>query len=83
MTTAEHIAPAPVETLSHASRSGAALDENHAPETNGRMAVCRRCGIQTDGPHGRHTPHEPQLARADEWLRREEVQQKIALLSRR
>ncbi len=48
---------------------GARLDEHHLPETNGRMAVCRRCGIRTDGPDGRrHLPQKAQLARSNEWL---------------
>jgi methyl coenzyme M reductase subunit C-like uncharacterized protein (methanogenesis marker protein 7) len=48
---------------------GTRLDEHHLPETNGRMAVCRRCGIQTDDPQGlHHVPAERQLTRADEWL---------------
>jgi hypothetical protein len=47
---------------------GSRLDEHHAPETNGRMSVCRRCGAQTDGPKGRHVPNERQLERALQWL---------------
>ena len=48
---------------------GARLDEHHSPETNGRIAVCRRCGARTDGPKGhRHVPSEGQLARSDQWL---------------
>jgi len=35
---------------SEASYVGSQLDEHHAPETNGRMSVCRRCGTSTDGP---------------------------------
>jgi len=51
-----------------AQQLGSRLDEHHAPETNGRMSVCRRCGAQTDGPEGRHIPHEQQLDRALQWL---------------
>lgn len=52
-----------------ASLLGARLDEHHSPETNGRMAVCRRCGAQTDGPAGRqHVPHELRLAHSSAWL---------------
>jgi hypothetical protein len=48
---------------------GARLDEDHSPETNGRMAVCRRCGIQTDDPQGRkHVPDERQMIRSTRWL---------------
>jgi hypothetical protein len=48
---------------------GAQLDEHHAPETNGRMAVCRRCGALTDSPAGRqHTPHASQMDRSAQWL---------------
>ena len=51
-----------------ARQLGSRLDEHHAPETNGRMSVCRRCGAQTDGPKGLHIPDERQLARAMRWL---------------
>jgi hypothetical protein len=45
------------------------LDEHHAPETNGRMSVCRRCGALTNGPAGlHHIPHERQLSRSNDWL---------------
>ena len=54
------------------SAVGARLDEHHAPETNGRMAVCRRCGTQTDSPEGRqHVPSERQLTRSSDWLEKE------------
>jgi hypothetical protein len=52
-----------------ASHAGTQLDEHHAPETNGRMSVCRRCGSTTDGPVGlHHVPAERQLIRSNEWL---------------
>jgi hypothetical protein len=51
-----------------AQQLGSRLDEHHAPETNGRMSVCRRCGAQTDGPKGLHIPDERQLERALKWL---------------
>jgi hypothetical protein len=48
---------------------GARLDEHHKPETNGRMAVCRKCGAQTTGPQqSRHAPQQRHQARSDEWL---------------
>lgn len=51
------------------AQAGSRLDEHHAPETNGRMAVCRRCGTQTDSPGGlHHIPTERQLVRSNEWL---------------
>ena len=54
---------------SEASLLGARLDEHHLPETNGRMAICRRCGAQTNGPDGRqHVPDERRLARSSDWL---------------
>ena len=63
-----------------ASLTGARLDEHHAPETNGRMAVCRRCGTRTDSPEGsHHVPSERQLARADEWL---EAQSRLRVIDR-
>jgi hypothetical protein len=48
---------------------GRRLDEHHSPETNGRMAVCRRCGAQTNGPDGHHhVPGESRVARSNDWL---------------
>ncbi len=48
---------------------GAQLDEHHAPETNGRMSVCRRCGALTDSPMGlQHVPHPSQVTRSNQWL---------------
>jgi hypothetical protein len=48
---------------------GAQLDAHHHVETNGRMAVCRRCGGVTDGPEGhRHAPHDRQLVQVGQWL---------------
>jgi hypothetical protein len=33
------------------------------------MAVCRRCGSQTDGPDGgHHMPTDRQMTRIREWL---------------
>ena len=49
--------------------TGSQLDEQHVPETNGRMPVCRRCGSQTDSPvEGHHMPTERQMARIRDWL---------------
>ena len=51
---------------------GDRLDEHHAPETNGRMAICRRCGAKTESPEGRqHVPLERLLARSSDWLNAE------------
>lgn len=55
-------------TSAEALQLGSRLDEHHAPETNGRMAVCRRWGAQTYGPDGPHVPNERQLERALQWL---------------
>ncbi len=58
-----------IMAASEASRLGARLDEDHVPETNGRMAVCRRCGFRTAGvTSDRHAPVEAQEARANRWL---------------
>lgn len=83
MTTAERAATVSIVASARASRTGAWLDEHHAPETNGHMAVCRRCGARTDGPQGGHAPHERQLVRADEWLEKEAISARIALLKSR
>ena len=51
------------------SQVAAQLDEDHAPETNGRMSICRRCGMPTNGAEGiHHLPQERQLVRANNWL---------------
>ena len=45
------------------------LDEDHAPETNGRMAVCRRCGFRTVATAGEsHAPTEANRTKATQWL---------------
>jgi hypothetical protein len=52
-----------------ASSLGSRLDDDHLPETNGRMAVCRRCGAHTETPEGlKHAPDERQLVKSSEWL---------------
>ena len=59
---------------------GARLDEHHLPETNGRIAVCRRCGGRTDSPlGGKHVPDERQLARIVAWL---DAQSRIGRIAR-
>jgi len=63
------VEPAGVDSGPTAIDTGARLDEHHAPETNGRMAICRRCGSRTDTPVGRHHVPDPrQLARCEQWL---------------
>jgi hypothetical protein len=48
---------------------GTRLDEDHAPETNGRMAICRRCGFRTAGvTSDRHAPPDTQEGKANRWL---------------
>jgi hypothetical protein len=54
---------------STASDVGTRLDTDHQPETNGRMSVCRRCGMATDSPDGgHHVPFVAQVARGNDWL---------------
>jgi hypothetical protein len=47
---------------------GARLDQDHAPETNGRMSICRKCGLYTNAASGGHAPNDNQLASAEKWL---------------
>jgi hypothetical protein len=49
----------------------ARLDDHHLPETNGRMAVCRRCGGMTDVPGERHRPVPRQSDQLAAWLERQ------------
>ena len=44
------------------------LDEDHAPETNGRMTVCRRCGFRTEETSSRHAATEEHKVKAGRWL---------------
>jgi hypothetical protein len=61
------------------SSLGSQLDQHHAPETNGRMKVCRRCGAQTDDTAGHHhRPGDAQLIRSGEWLVSQARQSQIA-----
>lgn len=48
---------------------GTQLDDHHHPETNGRMAVCRRCGCRTESALGdHHAPAAHEVGRASQWL---------------
>ncbi len=68
-------------TSTEAIRLGNQLDKHHLPETNGRMAVCRRCGMRADTPVGlSHVPGEDQLTRAGAWLEAERRSNHIAHL---
>ncbi len=56
-------------TSSECMHVAAQLDEHHAPETNGRIPVCHRCGARTDGPMGEHhVIQESRVGRSSEWL---------------
>lgn len=56
-------------TSSESLQVATQLDEHHAPETNGRIAVCRRCGARTDGPTGsHHVVQEGRASRSSDWL---------------
>jgi hypothetical protein len=56
-------------TSSESLQVAAQLDEHHAPETNGRIPVCRKCGARTDGPEGaHHLIAEGRAVRSSEWL---------------
>jgi len=65
-------------TESDASNLAIQLDDDHAPETNGRMAVCRRCGNRTDGPAGlHHVLAEGELRRSTTWLTAEKQRRRL------
>jgi hypothetical protein len=70
-----------IMTAAEASEVATQLDEDHAPETNGRMSVCRRCGARTDGPAGlHHLPNERELPRSTSWLTAEVQKRHLARL---
>ena len=57
----------------------AQLDEDHAPETNGRIPVCHTCGARTEGPDGgHHVLQENRVGRSSEWLSAQSRQRDIA-----
>ena len=57
----------------------AQLDEDHAPETNGRIPVCHRCGARTESPAGlHHLLAEDRVSRSSEWLMAQSRQRDIA-----
>jgi len=60
------VEPVPVQvTVTPGNR----LDADHFPETNGWMAVCRRCGFRTTtGASDHHEPMTEQTARVTRWL---------------
>jgi hypothetical protein len=56
-------------TSSDTLHVAAQLDEHHLPETNGRIAVCRRCGARTESPAGlHHVVQEDRVSKSSEWL---------------
>jgi len=81
MTIPEQAEATNIETPSVASRTGAQLDEHHAAQTNGRMAICHRCGMATDGAQGQHAPHEKQLEKAARWLDAQALSRRIAAMT--
>ena len=56
------------------SQLSARLDEDHYPETNGRIAICRRCGFRSTGPptEERHIRAEERPTQALRWLDNQE-----------
>ena len=80
MTDVEQTETAHIDTSIVTNSIGTRLDNDHAPQTNGRMAVCRRCGARTDGPQGGHSSNEKEFIRADDWLRKQDVAARIARL---
>ena len=44
------------------------LDEDHVPETNGRMPICRRCGFRTEETSNRHAATDGHQAKVGQWL---------------
>jgi hypothetical protein len=76
--------PGAIEPVSTAATEvGARLDANHIPETNGWMAVCRKCGVRTEGPSGLHAPHARQVTAAESWLDHDALGSSIAQLKLR
>jgi hypothetical protein len=64
---------------SDASLLSIQLDEHHTPETNGRMAVCRRCGFRTSSEsNSRHAADQTHQAEAGRWLENQALVSRIA-----
>ena len=67
------------ETATESSPLSTRLDNDHFPETNGWMTVCRRCGFRTTGGiDERHSPLENQEARITRWLDGQERARRVA-----
>jgi hypothetical protein len=54
------------------------LDRDHAPETNGRMPVCRRCGFRTEETGTRHAATDGHQAKASRWLDGQALASRVA-----
>jgi hypothetical protein len=66
-------------TSSECLHVAAQLDEDHAPETNGRIPVCHTCGARTESPSGlHHVLQEDRVGRSSEWLVAQSRQRDIA-----
>jgi hypothetical protein len=56
-------------TSSESLHVASQLDQDHAPETNGRIPVCHRCGARTESPVGlHHVLQEGRVDRSSQWL---------------
>ena len=69
-----------IMTQLDSSQLSARLDEDHHPETNGRMPICRRCGFRSAGPLGdeRHVSAEERPTQALRWLDGQELLRRTA-----
>ncbi|HEY1465590.1 MAG TPA: hypothetical protein VGF11_00940 [Acidimicrobiales bacterium] len=78
MLESDHLIKGDLMAPSDASHVSIQLDEDHAPETNGRMPVCRRCGFRTEETSNRHAATDGHQAKAGQWLDNQALASRVA-----
>jgi hypothetical protein len=74
----DHLTKGDLMAPSDTSQVSLLLDEDHAPETNGRMPVCRRCGFRTEEASNRHAATDEHQAKAGRWLDNQALAGRVA-----
>jgi hypothetical protein len=78
MLESDHLIKGDLMAPSDASQVSIQLDEDHAPETNGRMPVCRRCGFRTEETSSRHAATDEYQAKVGQWLDSQALASRVA-----
>jgi hypothetical protein len=78
MLAVDHVIKGDLMAPSDVSKLSTQLDQDHAPETNGRMTVCRRCGVRTEETSSRHEATEELQVKAGRWLDSQALASRVA-----